>query len=450
MTYVVARLRGVVLVLVLAPAVAFAQDTEPAKPAPTGLPSMIDWTFNFDAAWGSFGFAHSLFSDPKEHAPVDLGDRWFEGFAKPALSGTRTFANTSQMYGKLSVVGERTYAPKEPVTSPIASSFAPEDLYIGWRSGKKFEGFGENAVDVSVGRQPYTIGHGMLLWDGAAEGGSRGGYWSNARKAWGFGAITRFKPGKHNAEAFFLKRNDLPERDTETRVLGANYDYKLNDNSTFGASYMRWWADPFFYAHRDGEDVLNFRAFTAPIPSLTDLSFAAEYARERNGDALGSTAWNAQAGYKFSSVTWTPAVSYRYAIFEGDDPATPRSEAFDSLQTGFYDWGTWWQGEIAGEYFLSNSNLISHLVRVHLEPAKSVGTGVFFYKFLLDQPATFAPGVTSKALAFETDWYTDWKINKNFTASFVAAYADPQDAVRQASGRTKSFVYGMVFLAYSY
>ena len=26
---------------------------------------------------------------------------------------------------------------------------------------------------------------------------------------------------------------------------------------------------------------------------------------------------------------------------------------------GFSDWGTWWQGEIAGEYFLSNSNLRS-------------------------------------------------------------------------------------------
>ena len=44
----------------------------------------------------------------------------------------------------------------------------------------------------------------------------------------------------------------------------------------------------------------------------------------------------------------------------------------------------------------------------------------------------------------------DWKINENFTASFVTAFANPQTAARQAFDRTKNFGYGMVFLAYSY
>ena len=34
--------------------------------------------------------------------------------------------------------------------------------------------------------------------------------------------------------------------------------------------------------------------------------------------------------------------------------------------------------------------------------------------------------------------------------SFLAAYADPKDFVRQAFGRTKNFAYGMIYLAYSY
>ena len=59
-------------------------------------------------------------------------------------------------------------------------------------------------------------------------------------------------------------------------------------------------------------------------------------------------------------MAWKPKISYRYAFFQGDDPTTAVNEAFDPLLPGFYDWGTWWQGEIAGEYFLSNSNLISH------------------------------------------------------------------------------------------
>jgi hypothetical protein len=120
------------------------------------------------------------------------------------------------------------------------------------------------------------------------------------------------------------------------------------------------------------------------------------------------------------------------------------------LFLGFHDWGTWWQGEIAGEYFVSNSNLISHVVRAHVAPSDAVGGGVIFYQFLLDQPATYSPGVTDNHLAFEADAYVDWKINKNFTASFTFAFADPQKAVQQASNRTKNFAYGMVFLAYSY
>ena len=58
--------------------------------------------------------------------------------------------------------------------------------------------------------------------------------------------------------------------------------------------------------------------------------------------------------------------------------------------------------------------------------------------------------MTSKDLATELDWYMDWKVNGNFTASFVAAYADPGLAVEQALDRTHNFTYTMVYLAYSF
>ncbi len=165
---------------------------------------------------------------------------------------------------------------------------------------------------------------------------------------------------------------------------------------------------------------------------------------------LSSDAWTVQAGYELDKVAWKPTLSYRYAFFAGDDPETTRSEAFDPLFPGFYDWGTWWQGEIAGEYFLSNSNLISHLVRVHFDPTDAIGGGLMFYQFKADKPASVAPGVTDKDLAFEFDAYVDWKLNSNFTVSFLGAFADPGKAVEQASGRTKNFAYGMVYVGYSF
>ena len=165
---------------------------------------------------------------------------------------------------------------------------------------------------------------------------------------------------------------------------------------------------------------------------------------------MESTGWTAQLGYELSDVTWKPRLSYRYTFFEGDDPNTPESEAFDALYLGFYDWGTWYQGEIAGEYFLANSNLISHQVRLHVTPSESLSGGLIAYDFLLDHPETFAPGVTSDDVAYELDAYVDWKINSNITTSFVFAYAEPGDAVEEGLGRTESLKYGMVYVSYAY
>ena len=81
---------------------------------------------------------------------------------------------------------------------------------------------------------------------------------------------------------------------------------------------------------------------------------------------------------------------------------------------------------------------------------ESVGTGLIFYKFLLDEPAALDPGLTADDIAVELDAYLDWEINDNFSVSVIAAFADPGTAVQQSSGRTKSFTYGMVYLAYSY
>jgi hypothetical protein len=414
----------------------------------TGLPKAGHWTFNLDIGLGGFGFANSLYTDVRPDPSGNLGDNWAESFAKPALSASFGLGQ-SELYGKISAVGERTFAAPPSLVGEDASSFQIEDAHLGWRSGKSV-GSSENLLDFTVGRAQYKIGHGMLLWDGAGEGGSRGGFWSNARKAWKFAAIGRLKPNNHTLEAFYLERDEVPESQTGTRLWGANYELAVGDKSTFGATYLKFYAHPDVKPDRDGMNVYNARAYTAPFKSLPDLAFELEYAYEQNGQLLKSNAFTLQAGYEMSKVAWKPRLSYRYAYFEGDDPATPTNEGFDMLLPGFYDWGTWWQGEIAGEYFISNSNIISHQVRLHLTPSESVGTGLIGYLFRLDKPAALGPNVTSKDVAFELDWYCDWKLNKAFTVSFVAAYANPQAAVQQAYDRTKNFAYGMVYVAYSY
>ena len=60
----------------------------PSEQRSTGLPAKVDWTFNLDAAWGMFGFANSLYRDVRPDPSGNLDDNWFEGYAKPALSGS--------------------------------------------------------------------------------------------------------------------------------------------------------------------------------------------------------------------------------------------------------------------------------------------------------------------------------------------------------------------------
>ena len=436
---------AIALALVAAPALG---EEEAATPPP-GLPAGVDWTLHFNATIGSFGFADSFYTDPKPEQPSgDLGDNWWESSIVGGISAVYTTDSSAQIYGKVSAAGERTDGGAPDVIGDDASSFEVEDLYIGWRSGNSI-GDSENLLDFTVGRTRYRLGHGLLVWDGSSEGGSRGGYWTNARQAFELAAIGRFKPGAHTLEAFYLERDDLPEGGSDSDLWGVNYEYAFGETTTLGATYMDWSANPVEAPQRDGLKVYNLRAFTAPFPNLKGLSFELEYAEEDNDLLLDSTAWNALVGYQFES-SWQPKVSYRYAVFEGDDPTTPANEAFDGLFTGFYDWGTWWQGEIAGEYFVSNSNLISHQLRLHVKPNDAISTGLILYDFRLDQRASFDPLVTSDEVALELDWYMDWSVNDNFVVSFVAAVAEPGDAVEQSSGRTDTFLYGMIFAAYSF
>ena len=428
----------------LATAPASAEDE--AKPDDNhGLPAGTDWKLDFSAGWGFFGFGNSLYANSHDEVQQDLSDNWMEGFVKGGFSGTHALSNAGEFYGAISGVGERTYNAPPPLVGGESSSFDVEDLYIGWRSGNML-GLGENALDFVVGRTQYKLGHGLLIYDGGSEGGSRGGFWSGARKAFEFAAIGRVKAGPTTIETFYLDRDELPESDSSSATYGVNFEYAWNEDNTLGATWSSWTANG-LRPERDGMDLINLRAYLTPLPSLKALSLELEYAMEDNGDLIDSTAWNALVGWQFEGA-WTPKLTYRYAVFEGDDPGTTKNEAFDGLWTGFYDWGSWWQGEIGGEYFLSNSNLISNQVRVHAKPTESIGTGLILYDFHFDN--TESAGVTSDNIATELDWYMDWSVNDHFTLSFVAAYSTPGRAVEQAFGRDDDFYYGMIYVAYSY
>ena len=61
-----------------------------------------------------------------------------------------------------------------------------------------------------------------------------------------------------------------------------------------------------------------------------------------------------------------------------------------------------------------------------------------------------APAERVWQVVADLDAYADWQVNGNFIISFVAAVANPQEAVEEAVGRTENFTYGMIYVTYSY
>jgi hypothetical protein len=399
------------------------------------------WKYGIQASAGYFNFRNSLFVDISPNPPGNLGEDWFEYAIKPWVSFERE-TSKGTWFGSASWVFAGTGADASEISGGHARSTDFDQLYLGWRYGSPQTG----QFEVAAGRYPYKIAKGLLLTDGYADGGSRGAVWTNPREAWAPGARIQYLRAGHTVELFYLERDDRPELDSDIRFSGINYEWKsVNTDWTLGASYMAFKAndqDP----QLDGADVWNLRLYTRPFS--VPLTIEAEWAYEDNGLALDSTAWYIQPYWTWEEAPWKPVLYYRYAFFEGDNPDTLANEAFDPLFPDFHDWGSWWQGEIAGEWFLSNSNLKTHMLRLHTEPRDNIGTGLIYFDYSLDQPGSYQGGVSSSKLAKEVNWYMDWSVNKMFTFSFVLARNSPGPAVDEAHGRSESFRYGMVYLAF--
>jgi hypothetical protein len=93
---------------------------------------------------------------------------------------------------------------------------------------------------------------------------------------------------------------------------------------------------------------------------------------------------------------------------------------------------------------------VSQRLRLSVTPSASLTASLAGYIFRLDNIASFSPLATSKDLATELDAYADWKVDKNFTFSFVLSIAHPQQAVQEVYDRTQNFQYGMIYLTYAY
>ena len=113
---------------------------------------------------------------------------------------------------------------------------AVDEAWLGWNSGSLFaDSLGEDAVDLSFGRQDFDLGSGFLIWEGATNGGNRGAYWLAPREAFEMTGIAKLETHGFIGRAFYLEPDDDP--DTETKLLGLDVEYALAEGGCAADAY---------------------------------------------------------------------------------------------------------------------------------------------------------------------------------------------------------------------
>jgi hypothetical protein len=400
-------------------------------------------TFNADLMVAGFANSNSWFGESESFLGADT-DSWMELGFEPQLSleaplGKGTF------FGKLSAVYTNTFSDDASGLTVGADDTHDLDIeqgHIGWRMSDLFPGLTDDVFSIAIGRQDYTIGTGLLIADGGGDGGNRGGWYLGMRKAFKNSAIVRIASKELLAEAFYLE-NQPRGGGIEGDVAGGNFEYHFGDKLTLGATYLLADAN---IPGLDKLDVYSGRANWNPLPALT---LSGEYVHQTS-DEIRADGWYAQAAYEAKDLPWSPVFSYRYATFDGDDPNTTRNENFRGIAYGYTDYGTWFQGEITGNYPLGNGNLKSHMLRAKAKPSENVTLNLIYYNFTLDEPATLGAGVTSDDWGDEVNFIVDWQATDKVYVIGVLGVLFPGQAAEQWVGGGDDWLYSMLYASYAF
>lgn len=420
----------------------------------------------------TFSEVNNLSGSPDK---ANLTDFFLELSAKPQLNATLNLPSESNLYGGFSYVYSSTvgHDPSGYTEDNIDMYFQEtdytelgsyrnyrnknmtEELYLGWKSGKLFSDLGNSTVDLSGGRQNYKLGSGFLLYYGAENGGDRGASWINPRTAFNNTAIARINVQDATVEGFHLETRPLNPAE-KRHYQGANVEYKVADNATVGVSYINTTNSRSL--HDEGStislgelkvnnDTYDARADFSPVPEVT---ISAEYVYQTNAEtttafeleeknAVHASGGFGQIEYKRQDLLWQPAISYRYAI---------QQEGFDGMSPGFSTWGTWFQGEINGEFILNNTNLVTHVGKLVLTPNESLALNVVYLNYAFLHPDAF--DLTASKYGNEVDLLADWDVSDTVALSAGIEAFVPDEAGKQYLGGNKVWLQGMVSASFEF
>lgn len=389
--------------------------------------------------------------NPLARDPAGAGTySWFDGYLELGLAGiTQVDTLPLYVYGGITNVVSTTLQPDLFESSDrIFSSL--EDLYGGFVYGYRTDDsrFG---INLSAGRQDYRISNGLLIANGAGNGSDRAAILSNPRTAFENTVIGRVIWDNLRLEGFYLDPNELPTLDTQTKLVGASFEYNDNQSVQVGLSYINIPNSNFSYFtvsdvfSREGLNVIYPRVrFTNPF-GINGLWLQGEYAHQWNSnfDMAANAAWG-QIGYTIPDLPWAPTLSYRYAYFSGDNPNTLAFERFDPLLSGGSP-DTWIQGANLVKIY-QNSNLITHQAVLRLRPSQRFDLSLQ-YIYLAAPQLNNLGGTQALSFLESSDIGQEiiltgrYNLSRNFLIYASGSIAFPGAAIQQAVGDNSGLWY---------
>ena len=390
----------------------------------------------------TFTRGNPLVQDPAVGAGT--GDRasWAEGFVQVGLGGVTPVPGEDLYgFGAASAIGPGSYG-RDIFRDDPRAAFDVELLYAGLLYAPKDR---RRRFKVSAGRQNFTLNSGFLISQFGSQwnAGPRPGVYISPRTAHDFAFLASGRWGPWSVRAFWLDPNQYEPLEDHTRVAGVNLRRDTAGLWSADASLIYIPRSDFRYRAPDTRTRLREGLWTvaahvhrSATPDGPGAWLESELAYQRHDDfPMSAWAGYAELGWIARTTPWTPSISYRFASFSGDNPATVRYERFDTLYSGGLD--QWLQG-ISINKVLTQANRKTHRIRFNVAPTPKLNLTLDLYKHIANEKNNLggnpALGIlSSRDLGEEVQLTLRWALSRQVFVQGVAGVAFPGSAIEDAT-----------------
>lgn len=409
-------------------------------------------TLILNGGMGAYSDTHPWFGkgkvfnrgNPAAEKPAGPGTTFLtEAYIEPGLGGITRLGDTPfYPYGRVTYM--ITWSSGHDIYSPGSRTWGDfEQVYGGFLYDLPSE---KTGINVSYGRQNYQLRDGFLIATipGSNDLAHRAALNLGPRNAYNRAGIGRLKVHNFSLEGILLEPDELRATKTNTRLLGANLQYNFSKGIETAFSYLYVPRSDKAYVipggskqYREGLRTFNPALTINPLFGIEGLWIKGEYAYQNNEDFdMSANAYYGWIGYRAEKWPWRPGLSYRYAFFSGDDPATQTYERFDPLFSGRSNF--FLPGLISSKV-ITNSNLRTHRATLSVFPKETVEILLEYFNHSaqsLNNLGGIGPlqTLTSKNLIQELQCNVFWYIGKNWYFQGVATAGIPGKAIDRALG----------------